>query len=199
VIKNLRKVSNRINFGSLSLGMALSFFLASGSINAETGNVPCVCAVDGGNYNSMDSYGNIRRIDLVNNSVTATSGPIAHGYCPRFAPDGNSFAYLTGTTVVICDPNGTTINQFDVGVIGNISFTNNGIYIGTDGKIMGFDLNGNKFYDKSFSYCGSAYVSQNCAVAVGGADYGGAPSRIVRYDLNSGAFYSFKCGMQRMP
>lgn len=144
---------------------ALSIILLAGVIISnsygETGMCLVVCA------NSFDAAGDIRRIDVSNDAVSNTSSSLGTGISPRFSPDGSQFACINGTTVTIANLDGSVIKTFNVAESGKLSYTSNGIYIGSSGEIRLYDLNGNKTWEKSFSYCSGAFVAQNGSIGTG--------------------------------
>ncbi|MFC1609679.1 hypothetical protein ACFL6C_01850 [Myxococcota bacterium] len=83
----------------------------------------------------------MRRIDLVDGQVAYTTpafgNNVKHG---RFSMDGNNLAYVTeGGTVHICELDGTTIRTFSVWTGGTLSWTQSGIWIGGEGKVVLYD------------------------------------------------------------
>jgi hypothetical protein len=92
--------------------------------------------------------GAIRRIDLVNDLVTNTTGTIGNGTGPRFSPTGQQFCFLQngGNTVVIATIDGVVIRSFSVVAVpgdgGTLSWTNSGIWVGVEAKIVKYDTNG---------------------------------------------------------
>ncbi|MBD3390653.1 MAG: hypothetical protein GF418_01395 [Chitinivibrionales bacterium] len=150
--------------------------------SSETGMCLVVCSGSG-----IDRPGDIRRIDYENDQTINTSDILGYGVSPRFAPDGNGFAYITGTTVKICDLDGTVTREFSVAASdGNISYTADGIYQASGGQIHLYDLDGNETWNRSFSDLSrsNALVSANGNIA-GGVEKIGT-WRVVIYDLESG-------------
>ena len=152
---------------------------------AETG----MCLVVTSTKGVYDFEGDIRRIDLKDGTVFKTSGKIGFGRSPRFAPDGNSFAYIKGSTVCISSLEGNVLKQFNVVTNStgntNISFTDKGIYVCAKGKFYLYDLNGNKTWEKAFDHCRSGYVSRNGKTG-GGVDKISTWSMMI-FDMATGA------------
>jgi len=167
----------------IAIGIAWCSLLVPAVSVAETGMCLVVCTGDG-----TEKPGNIKRIDIVDNTVTATSDNVGYGLWPRFSPDGNSFAYVTGTTVKVCGLDGTVKSQFTVGAAdGNITYTANGIWQASGGTIRRYDLNGNQTWSKSFNplKLSTTYVSQNEERAAGVENYSGN-WRVIIYNLADG-------------
>lgn len=155
-------MSTRQRYSALSRLLALSLALSGlTSIHAETGM--CLVVKCG----SFDGSGDIIRIDLKDNQVINTSGKLGYGKYPRFSPDGTEFAYANGRTVYICELDGTVKKSFTAAEEGKLTYTNDGIYIGSSGEIRLYDLNGNKTWQKSFSYCSGAQVARNGSIGTG--------------------------------
>jgi hypothetical protein len=153
----------------------------------------------------VDADGEIRRIDFKDNAVRGVSEKLGYGNYPRFSPTGTAFAYISGTTATICELDGTIKNSFPVAEAGKLSYTLDGIYIGgvsnsssatKQGKIYLYDTAGAKKWEKTFDYCGGAFVSQNgktatSVVRAAGSD-GATSPRVAIADVQSGA--SILCG-----
>lgn len=165
------RVSRNFYFSYFSVLIFLPFIFILNfpkKIYAETGMCLVVCASE------FEASGEIRRIDLKDDVVINTTGKIASGNCPRFAPDGNSFAYLLGSTVILANLDGTEIRRFDVDGQWSISYTNKGIYVSNSvGKFSLYNTSGQKIWEKTFPDCkAGARVSQNGALGGGTNDFG---------------------------
>ena len=111
----------------------------------------------GGDYMA----GTIRRIDMRAGQVVNTTGSLGYGVFPRFAPDGQQFAFINGSTVTIATIDGAVVRTFPVAGNGNLSWTRTGIWICTNNRFYKYDINGNLVLQKSFQYCERGFVSQN--------------------------------------
>ena len=144
-----------------------AFLLAAAGIRAEDGMCLITVAASGGQYN-VNLKGNIRRIDMRNDSIVNTTGNIGYGFFARFSPDGNQFAFINGNTVTIANIDGGVVRTFSVAGEGYLSWTNGGIWICTGGKLIKYSVTGTKLLEKTgFTCCENAYVSQNELTAGG--------------------------------
>jgi len=134
-------------------------------IAAESG----MCLVAGHTGGSYVDYnaGEIRRIDLINNVPQTPTAPLGTGCFPRFAPGGDEFAYISGSTVKIVTLNGGAIRNFtseitcDNSQVGNISWTDGGIWIGGSGVIVKYDTLGALIKRYTGNVQERNYVSRN--------------------------------------
>lgn len=177
----------------------LSLLLCFSIVSAETGMGLVVCTVGG-----YDKEGSIRRIDVSNSRVTLTTSAIGTGYCPRFSPDGNGFAYLTGNTVKVCDLNGQLTKSFAVagGSVSNLSYTTKGIYVAGGGAVRlynpatGFLISQ---VSQPNGWSGRGYVSQNGTVVTSTEDKGGGQWTVGIHNLSSGSGFFSNSGCSAGP
>ncbi len=148
--------------------MFLVFVLISVSVFAETGMGLVITTTRGGSV-GVDFQGNIRRIDIKDNQVINTTGSLGVGRFARFSPDGTKFAYIKkDKTLVISDLEGKVIRQFVAAELGQLSYTNAGIYIaGSRNKLYLYSESGNKISERSVPQSESGFVSQNGKLLAG--------------------------------
>jgi hypothetical protein len=144
---------------------ALVLLVLAQSATAETGMCLVVCGMRQGSDDFYD--GDIRRIDMLNGVVARTTGSIGFGCFPRFSPDGTRFASIKADTVTVSTINGGVLRRFKAGVVGHLSWTRTGIYVGAEGKFVKFDTLGVWLWDKPMDQCNWGFVSQNDSVGAG--------------------------------
>ncbi len=147
--------------------LVFTFFYVS--LFAETGMGLVITSTNGGNV-GVDFQGDIRRIDLKDNKVIHTTGSLGIGRFARFSPDGSKFAYIKeDKTLVISDLEGKIITQFIAAELGQLSYTNAGIYIASshNNKLYLYSESGNKILEKSVPQSKNGFVSQNNKLLAG--------------------------------
>jgi hypothetical protein len=160
-------IGDRMAHRNAFLILAAFLLAAAAGVCAEDGMCLITVATSGGQYN-VNLKGNIRRIDMRNDSIVNTTGNIGYGFFARFSPDGNQFAFINGSTVTIANIDGGVVRTFGVAGEGYLSWTNGGIWICTGGKLIKYSVTGTKLLEKTgFTCCENAYVSQNELTAGG--------------------------------
>jgi hypothetical protein len=118
--------------------------LLSASVSAETG----MLLVTTGTTFADLRVGNVVRIDIQNDVVVNTTASLGYGVSPRFSPDGQKICFLLNgnNTVQIINVNGGAIRSFSVAALpgdgGTLSWTDNGIWVGVNGRIVKYDTLG---------------------------------------------------------
>lgn len=139
------------------------------SLSAETGMGLVITTTNGGSI-GVDFQGTIRRIDIKDNQIINTTGSLGTGRFVRFSPDGTKFAYIKmDKTVAISDLEGRVIKRFDADELGQLSYTDAGIYIASSrsNKLYLYSESGNKISEQSVPQSESGFVSQNGKLLAG--------------------------------